>query len=193
MSQDRPRVTGLLALLAVLVLAPVAGAAAPTDSAPAGAKSAKERAYGKHCGSARKAPGRSGDRAKCLDAMSRLATGRSSSPRRACRALSRKKVNGSRTSAFALCVKAGAKLMKSKGRRGGASATTGDDPDLGGEGDSDDGDHGAGGDDAADGDDGAAMGQPSDDWAPAAEAADDQDPDPALDGDGSNHGGGPRA
>jgi hypothetical protein len=65
MSHYRPRVTGLLALLAVLVLAPVAGADAPSEPAPAGAKSAKEHAYGKRCGSARKAPGRSGNRAKC--------------------------------------------------------------------------------------------------------------------------------
>ncbi|HVF78317.1 MAG TPA: hypothetical protein VNA28_08460 [Solirubrobacteraceae bacterium] len=181
MSQHRSRIVGLLALLAALVLAPTALAAAPTQS-QAGAGKAKERAYGKHCGAARKASVRSGERAKCVDALDKLATGRSSSPRKACRALSRKRGKGLRTSAYARCVKAGTKLMKSKRRGSGGGAEgadgTGDvdlDPDVDGS-DDVDGDTGPGG-----GADGAAMGEPEDDWDPASEPADDNDPDPALD------------
>jgi hypothetical protein len=172
MSQHRSRIAGLLALLAVLVLAPTAVAAAPSQLENATGK-AKERAFGKHCGSPRKASVRSGERGKCLDALSKLATGKSSSPRKACRALSRKKGKGVRTSAYARCVKAGKKLVKTKGRAGGggsAGAGAGDNgEDFDPEGDgSEDEDTGAG----------TAPGGGRDD--PDDEPEDDSDPADAI-------------
>jgi hypothetical protein len=119
------------------VFAPSALAAAPAKGP--GAAKGKERVYGKHCGPKRAGAGRPAQRAKCLEAMSKLATGKSSSPRAACRALSRKKARGGRRSAFARCVSAGARLLKSKGRgkRDSATDDQGDDPD---DSDGDDGD-----------------------------------------------------
>jgi hypothetical protein len=159
MLHHRTRVTGLIALLALLVLAPGASAAAPAKASKSA--NAKERAYGKHCGSKRKKHSRAGQRAKCLDAMSRLATGRSTSPESACRALSHKKAGGERKSAYAVCVSAGAKLLKSKrGKTGGAS----------------------GGDDARDdpepADDGVDDGASVDDVGPLDETDGDDEPDP---------------
>lgn len=139
MLHTRPRLAVLLALVAALVLAPAAAAAVPSR-APAGAQ-AKERAYGKQCGPKRKGPGRAGERVKCLEAMARLATGKSSSPQKACRALSRKKAKGARSSAYAQCVSAGAKLLKSR-RRTNSDSPAGDD------------DAGAGIDDSSGNDDG---------------------------------------
>lgn len=123
MLHHRSRVAGLLALAAVLVLAPAAAAA---PSSKASAAKAKERAYGKYCGPKKKAAKRTKQRAKCLNAMASLATGKSSSPSRACRALSRKKVKGERKSAYARCVSEGAKLLKAK-RRGGSTGNAGGD------------------------------------------------------------------
>jgi hypothetical protein len=176
MLHHRPRFAGLLIIFATLALAPSALAAAPAKGP--GAAKAKERVYGKYCGAKRTGSGRPAQRAKCLEAMSKLATGKSSSPRAACRTLSRKKVSGGRKSAFARCVSAGARLLKSKGRGNGDSATDdeGDDPD------GDDGDDGAGGADSA-GDpddlddtlDGIGLGDPP---ADAGRGAVDPDDDP---------------
>ena len=114
-----PRVAGLLAILASLVIAPSAFAATPAGS------KAKERAYGKYCGAKAESTARKAQRTKCLDAMSKLATGRSSSPSKACKALSRKKLKGESKSAYARCVSEGAKLLKAKKRRGAGSGTSG--------------------------------------------------------------------
>jgi hypothetical protein len=143
MLHHRTRFAGLLIILAAFVLVPSALAAAPAKRL--GAATAKERLYAKHCGPKRTGSGRPAQRAKCLKAMARLATGKSSSPRAACRALSRKKLSGGRRSAFARCVSAGARLLKSKGRDNSDKATDGegDDPDSG-DGDGDDGDDSAG-------------------------------------------------
>jgi hypothetical protein len=134
MMHHRTRAAGLLVIVASLVLAPGALASAPANvSGPA---KAKERAYGKHCGAKRQGAGRSASRAKCVEALSRLATGKSSSPHNACRALSRKKAKGQRKSPFALCVSAGARLLKSKGARhsngdsGAGGHDEGEDPEL---------------------------------------------------------------
>jgi hypothetical protein len=167
MRHHRTRFVGLLIIVAALVFAP--GALAAPANGPGAAK-AKERVYGKHCGAKRTGSRRPAERAKCLEAMSKLATGKSSSPRKACRALSRKKARGGRRSAFARCVSAGAKLLKSKGRGDGASATDdeGDDPD-------DDSDYGDGDGDGGDGDD------------DGADSGDDpDDPDAALDDAGAD-------
>src|SRR5215218_7376935 len=137
MLHNRTRVAGLIALLAVLVFTPGASAAAPVKAS--GSAKAKERAYGKHCGAKRKK--RASQRAKCIEAMSRLATGKSSSPQSACRGLSRKKAGGERKSAYALCVSAGAKVLKSK--RAKSDSVSGDDDrgdDSGSGDDSDDDD-----------------------------------------------------
>jgi hypothetical protein len=147
MLHHRPWVTGLVAILAALVLAPTALAAGPSPKAPGAAK-AKERAYGKHCG--RK--GKAGARAKCLDAMASLASGESVSPKKACRALSKKRVRGERKSAFARCVREGTKVLLQASRRAGGKSgagtgadegdDTGDDPTLDGNDDADDPDEG---------------------------------------------------
>jgi hypothetical protein len=113
MLHHRSWVTGLVAVLAALVLAPSALAAGPSAKA-SGAK-AKERAFGKHCG--RK--GKASARAKCLDAMASLASGESVSPKKACRGLSKKRVRGERKSAFARCVREGTKVMLQASRRAG--------------------------------------------------------------------------
>jgi hypothetical protein len=129
MLHHRPWVTGLVAILTALVLAPTALGAGPSQKVPAAAK-AKERAYGKHCG--RK--GKASARAKCLDAMASLASGESLSPKKACRGLSKKRVRGERKSAFARCVREGTKVMLQASRRasgksgaGGTGADEGDD------------------------------------------------------------------
>lgn len=170
MLHHRSRAAGLIALIALLVFTP--GATAATPAKAAGAAKAKVRAYGKHC------KGRGADRAKCLDAMSRLAAGTSTSPRSACRSLGRRKAKGAHKSAYARCVSEGSKLMKSKrGKKGAASdddeGNWGDDPEPDDDGDSADGDDGAAGADDPDdldpyGDTGAGDTPP---------AVDDDDPD----------------
>jgi hypothetical protein len=124
MLHHRPWVTGLVAILTALVLAPTALAASPSPKAPAAAK-AKERAYGKHCGR----NGTAGAHAKCVDALAKLASGESVSPKKACRALSKKRVRGERKSAFARCVREGTKLMLQATRHpsGKSGAGTGAD------------------------------------------------------------------
>lgn len=166
-----PRVTGLLAILASLALVPGAVAATPTK-APAGSK-AKERAYGKHCGAKSKRSARAAQRAKCLDAMAKLASGRSSSPSKACRGLSKKKVKGERKSAYARCVSEGAKLLKAKKRANGGTAggadddySEADDESVDEGEDADAGDDADGGDQPLEGDDPGDPGATDDD-APA--------------------------
>lgn len=126
MPHHSSRAAGLVAILAMLVLAPAASAAVPATSP--GVAPAKERAYGKHCGpktgkAARsKTRARSRARAKCLDAMAKLDRNGSLSPAKACRALSRKRAKGERKSAYARCVSEGAKLLKAKKRAGSGSS-----------------------------------------------------------------------
>jgi hypothetical protein len=93
---------------------------------PTSAK-AKERAYGKHCGRKTTIASGAASRVKCIDAMAKLASGASSSPRKACRELSRKRSKGKRRSPFARCVTEGAKLLKTTDRAGGNSAGSQDD------------------------------------------------------------------
>lgn len=131
MPHHRLRAVGLAAILAVLVCAPSAVAATPSKM-PTSAK-AKERAYGKHCGQKSSSVSGAASRVKCIDAMAKLASGASSSPRKACRELSRKRAKGKRRSPFARCVTEGAKLLKSADR-----PSSGDNSGSGDEGDSDD-------------------------------------------------------
>jgi hypothetical protein len=124
------RVVGFAAILAALVFAGPALAASPSQ-ARGGAK-AKERAYGKHCGRKSADAGKARSRVKCIEAMAKLASGAATSPRQACRKLSRKRTKGTRKSAFARCVSEGAKLLKAThraddGSRSGATDDDGDD------------------------------------------------------------------
>jgi hypothetical protein len=98
-------------LVALLLAAPALAADAPAPG-PASSK-AKAKQYARLCGS--DAKHRRGA-AECIAAMRKLASGKRSSPRQACAGLSRKRVvNGKRVpSAFARCVRAGAKLMKER-------------------------------------------------------------------------------
>ena len=127
MMHHGPRTAGLLVILAALLLAP--GAFAATPAKTSAAAKAMERAYGKYCGAKRKAPARATQRTKCLAAMSKLATGKTSSPSKACRGLTKKKVKGERKSAYARCVSEGAKLMKAKRRAERAAAASGGEGD----------------------------------------------------------------
>jgi hypothetical protein len=134
----RTGLTGLVTILAALVLAPAVLAASPSK-ASAGAGAA-EQTYGKHCGPKTKRADRGGTRTKCIAAMAKLARGDSASPKKACRALSRKRIKGERKSAFVRCVAEGKKLLKAKkradrqngGSKGDAGADdgSGDDSEL---------------------------------------------------------------
>jgi hypothetical protein len=134
MLHQRHRAVGLAAILAALVFAPSAMAAAPAKM-PTSAK-AKERAYGKHCGPKTTVATGAASRVKCIDAMAKLDSGASTSPRKACRDLSRKRAKGKRRSPFSRCVAEGAKLLKTTGHAGGGNGAGGpddfsDDPSLG--------------------------------------------------------------
>ena len=119
-------VAGLLAILAALLLAPGALAGTATGKA-AGVTTADQRAYAKHCTTKK---GRAMERTLCLKAMAKLDKGRTSSPSRACKRLSRKKAKGERRSAYARCVSEGAKLLQAKRRAAAqdADAAYGDGP-----------------------------------------------------------------
>ncbi len=125
MLHHRFRGVGLAAILAALVFAPTAVAATPSKM-PTSAKG-KERAYGKHCGQKTTSATGAASRVKCIDAMAKLAGGASSSPRKACRELSRKRAKGKRRSPFAHCVVEGAKLLKNIGRASGGNSASADD------------------------------------------------------------------
>jgi len=129
MSHMLARFAGPAALCAALLFASAAPAAvtAPTSSKAPHGKAAKERAHGKQCAPKHMRGGaRSPDFAKCVVALSRLASGRSSSPKNACRQLSHKRSKGRKTSPFERCVKAGTKLVKAQE---GADRSEPDAPD----------------------------------------------------------------
>jgi hypothetical protein len=170
-----PRVAGLVAIVASLALVPGVTAATASTSSTA-AKAKKERAYGKYCGAKRKGSARAAQRTKCLDAMAKLATGRSSSPSKACRGLSKKKVAGERKSAYARCVSEGAKLLKSKRRPAGGTSGA------------DDGDHVEADEDADEAGEEADAGDEADDLAPL--DGDDPGDDGAADDDSADPGDG---
>jgi hypothetical protein len=87
-----------------------AGQPGPNASLPA-----KAKAYGRYCQnqSKRHVAGQKGTPfSQCVTAMAKLASGQTSSPRRACVALSKKHVAGGTGTPFSRCVVAGAKLLK---------------------------------------------------------------------------------
>lgn len=181
MLQIGPRLAGLAAIIAALVLAPAAFAAGPSHGG-AGTKG-KERAYAKHCGANAKHSNRARTRTKCLVAMTRLAEGSTASPRTACRGLSHKRVRGEHGSPFARCVREGAKLLEAKQRadhrrgaddQSGSQAGAGDPAadDDGAADDADPADDGAGADDEGADDSGPGL----DDGGPDDVAHHDDDP-----------------
>ena len=92
----------------------------PSDVTP-GPKAdlpAKARAYGRQCDdqSRKRSDAAEGTKgtpfSQCVTAMAKLATGKSSSPRAACKALSKKHEKGEKGTPFSRCVVEGAKLLR---------------------------------------------------------------------------------
>jgi hypothetical protein len=82
---------------------------------------AKAKAYGKYCQSFSKkhVAGTPGTPfSKCVTDMAKLASGDTSSPRRACGNESKKHVDGEKGTAFSRCVVAGAKLLREQDDQG---------------------------------------------------------------------------
>jgi hypothetical protein len=155
MSHTSARFAGIAAIVAALIFALPAIAAAGT----AGHGSPiKAKQYAKYCGS----QGKRGRVDKCIKAMRKLATGKSSSPRSACAGLSRKRARRKPTSLYSRCVRAGSRLVKERKKaHAGALADERADESA---------DDGSVGDDSADEDDAP----PSDKWLPDA-VDDDRD------------------
>jgi hypothetical protein len=112
-----------LGLLAYAGAFPAAGLAASGAAAQAGlpgpraSVEAKLRAYAKRCaslGTRADARVKGSDVAACLDAMARLGSGQTRSPREACRGVSRRHVKGRARSARASCVAAGSKVARDR-------------------------------------------------------------------------------
>lgn len=123
-----------LAVLATLALAatPAFAAGPPSDTPPANQGTenkpdtpgpraglpAKARAYGRFCKDQSKkrsdaAEGTKGTPfSQCVTAMAKLATGKTSSPRAACKELSKKHEDGEKGTPFSRCVAGGAKLLR---------------------------------------------------------------------------------
>jgi hypothetical protein len=125
------RATPALILVAITVAGllayagsyPAAGLAASGAAARAGlpgpraSVEAKLRAYAKRCaslGTRADARVKGSDAAACVDAMARLGSGQTRSPREACRGLSRKHVKGRSRSARASCMAAGSKVARDR-------------------------------------------------------------------------------
>ena len=90
----------------------------PATPGPKAGLPAKAKAYGRHCkGQSRKrsdaAPDTKGTPfSQCVTAMAKLATGKRSSPRTACKELSKKHEEGEKGTPFSRCVSQGAKLLR---------------------------------------------------------------------------------
>ena len=90
----------------------------PDTPGPRAGLPAKAKAYGRFCkGQSKKhsdaAEGTKGTPfSQCVTAMAKLATGKTSSPRSACKALSKKHEDGERGTPFSRCVAGGAKLLR---------------------------------------------------------------------------------
>jgi hypothetical protein len=76
---------------------------------------AKAKAYGRYCKdqSKKHEEGEKGTAfSQCVTAMAKLATGKTSSPRKACKALDKKHEEGEKGTQFSRCVSKGAKLLR---------------------------------------------------------------------------------
>jgi len=128
----------LLALTFSLVPGTVAANARSQRAAlpsPSASVKAKLLAYGTRCatvGKRKQARVKGSEFAKCLDAMARLGSGRTSSPLVACRSLSAKAAKRRSRSPRARCMAAGAKVLRDRRRAlagpgAGSSGTQSDD------------------------------------------------------------------
>ena len=89
----------------------------PAPPGPSATLPAKAKAYGRYCrGQSKKhvAGQRGTPFSRCVTAMAKLATGRSSSPAAACRTLSKRHVAGTHGTPYSRCVSAGARLLKDR-------------------------------------------------------------------------------
>ena len=92
----------------------------PATPGPKAGLPAKAKAYGRHCDDQSKkrsdaAEGTKGTPfSQCVTAMAKLATGKSSSPREACKALGKKHESGEKGTPFSRCVKEGAQLLRAQ-------------------------------------------------------------------------------
>jgi hypothetical protein len=95
----------------------------PDTPGPRAGLPAKARAYGRYCkGQSKKrsdaAEGTKGTPfSQCVTAMAKLATGKTSSPRAACKPLSKKHEDGEKGTPFSRCVAGGAKLLREQKAR----------------------------------------------------------------------------
>jgi hypothetical protein len=149
MSHTSARFAWIAAIVAALIFAVPAIAAAAGAGSPVKAKQ-----YAKYCGS----QGKGGRVDKCIKAMRKLATGKSSSPRTACAGLSRKRPRGKPRSVYSRCVRAGSRLVKGR-RKADAGAIA---EERAGE----NADEGSVDDDSANSEDGEDDAPPSDKWLP---------------------------
>jgi hypothetical protein len=87
----------------------------PATTGPNASAKAKSRAYGAHCKkeSKKRAAGEKGTPfSRCVTAMARLGSGKTSNPRTACKDVSRKRTAGEKGTPFSRCVSAAAKLRE---------------------------------------------------------------------------------
>jgi hypothetical protein len=122
-SPARLAAAALLAFTFALVPGPAGAANARSQRtalpAPSASVKAKLLAYGTRCtavGKRSQARVKGSEFAKCLDAMARLGSGRTSSPLVACRSLSAKAAKRRTQSPRARCMAAGAKVLRDRRR-----------------------------------------------------------------------------
>jgi hypothetical protein len=87
----------------------------PATPGPKADLPAKAKAYGRYCKdqSKRHVEGEKGTPfSQCVTAMAKLATGKTSSPRKACKELDKKPKEGEKGTPFSRCVSKGAKLLR---------------------------------------------------------------------------------
>jgi hypothetical protein len=90
----------------------------PATPGPKAGLPAKAKAYGRYCKDQSKkrsdaAPDTKGTPfSQCVTAMAKLASGKSSSPRKACKELDKKHEEGEKGTPFSRCVTQGAKLLR---------------------------------------------------------------------------------
>jgi hypothetical protein len=87
----------------------------PATPGPKAGLPAKAKAYGRYCKdqSKKQEEGEKGTPfSQCVTAMAKLATAKTSSPRKACKALDKKHDEGEKDTPFSRCVSDGAKLLR---------------------------------------------------------------------------------
>jgi hypothetical protein len=87
----------------------------PATPGPKAGLPAKAKAYGRYCKDQRKEheEGEKGTPfSQCVTAMAKLASGKSTSPRKACKELDKKPKEGEKGTPFSRCVSHGAKLLR---------------------------------------------------------------------------------